>query len=92
MDMELHVECYSGYRADERPLRFAFSTKPDAPKFTVKEVLDQWYGVGYQCFKVRTDGGNVYILRHDLIETNWSLDSFRRIKDNGAEGQATNGN
>ena len=85
MGMELHVECYSGYRADERPLRFAFSAKPDASKFEVKEVLDQWYGVGYQCFKVRADDGNIYILRHDLVETNWSLDSFRRIQEGSAE-------
>jgi len=80
--MELHVECYSGYRADERPLRFAFLIKPGARRFEVKEVLDQWYGVGYQCFKVRADDGNIYILRHDLVETNWCLDSFRRIKEN----------
>jgi hypothetical protein len=78
MDMELQVECYSGYRADERPLRFAFLAKPDAPMFEVKEVLDQWYGVGYQCFKVRADDGNVYILRHQLSEDCWCLDSFRR--------------
>ena len=78
MGMELQVECYSGYRADERPLRFVFLAKPDATKFEVKEVLDQWYGVGYQCFKVRADDGNVYILRHQLSEDCWSLDSFRR--------------
>jgi hypothetical protein len=78
MDMELQVECYSGYRADERPLRFAFLAKPEAAKFEVKEVLDQWYGVGYQCFKVRADDGNVYILRHQLSEDSWRLDSFRR--------------
>jgi hypothetical protein len=80
MDMELQVECYSGYRADERPLRFAFLAKPDAPKIEVKEVLDQWYGVGYQCFKVRADDGNIYILRHDMNAGNWRLDSFRRAR------------
>jgi len=78
MDMDLQVECYSGYRADERPLRFAFLAKPDAPTFEAKEVLDQWYGVGYQCFKVRADDGNVYILRHQFSEDCWRLDSFRR--------------
>ncbi len=78
MDMELQVECYSGYRADERPLRFAFPGKANAPKHEVKEVLDQWYGVGYQCFKVRADDGNIYILRHQDSEDIWGLDSFRR--------------
>jgi hypothetical protein len=78
MGMELQVECYSGYKADERPLRFAFLAKQDGPKFEVNEVLDQWYGVGYQCFKVRADDGNIYILRHQLGEDCWRLDSFRR--------------
>jgi hypothetical protein len=46
----------------------------------VKEVLDQWYGVGYRCFKVRADDGNIYILRHQESEDIWRLDSFRRDK------------
>jgi len=76
--MDLHVECYCGFRADERPLRFAFPGRPDAPPRQVAEVLDQWYGVGYQCFKVRADDGGIYILRHFIAEDRWQLDSFRR--------------
>jgi len=76
--MELQVECYSGFRADERPLRFTFRGKTDAPVYEVTEVLDQWYGVGYQCFKVRANDGNIYILRHQQSEDRWRLDSFRR--------------
>jgi hypothetical protein len=76
--MQLLVECYSGYHADERPQRFSFLGRPDAAKLEVKKVLDQWYGVGYQCFKVLADDGNTYILRHELREDSWCLDSFRR--------------
>ncbi len=78
MDMVLRVETYSGYRADERPLRFSFPGRAEAPEYTVEEVLDQWYGVGYQCFKVRASDGNIYILRHDQTDDRWRLDSFRR--------------
>ncbi len=78
MAMELQVECYSGYRADERPRRFAFAGKAGAPRHEVEEILDQWYGVGYQCFKVRADDGNTYILRHQFSEDCWRLDAFRR--------------
>jgi hypothetical protein len=46
----------------------------------VKEVLDQWYGVGYRCFKVRADDGAVYILKHTETEDIWTLESFRRDK------------
>ena len=76
--MELRVECYSGYRADERPLCFTFAGNADAPKYEVTDVLDEWYGVGYQCFKVRANDGNIYILRHQIDEDCWKLDSFRR--------------
>jgi len=78
MSLLLKVECYSGYKADERPLRFSFEDKPRGQALEVKEVLDQWYGVDYHCFKVLAGDGNWYILRHQLPEDNWVLDSFRR--------------
>lgn len=77
MPMPLHVECYAGYKADERPLRFRFREK-DSRTFEVVEVPDQWYGVGYRCFKVLADDGNTYILRHNEEADEWVLDSFRR--------------
>ena len=76
MPMTLHVECYSGYKADERPLRFRSHGK-DSRIFEVVEVVDQWYGIGCRCFKVRADDGNTYILRHNEKEDEWVLDSFR---------------
>ncbi len=79
MSLHLQVDCYSGYKADERPLRFSFADKPGGQVFEVKEVLDQWYGVGYHCFKVLANDDNLYILRHQLPEDNWVLDSFRSV-------------
>jgi hypothetical protein len=79
MSLHLQVDCYSGYKADERPLRFSFADKPGGQAFEVKEVLDQWYGVDYHCFRVLADDGNLYILRHQLPEDNWVLDSFRSV-------------
>jgi hypothetical protein len=84
MSVHLSVDCYSGYKADERPLRFSFADKPGGRVFEVQEVLDQWYGVDYQCFKVLADDGNLYILRHQQLEDNWLLDSFR-VHDNQAD-------
>ncbi len=75
--MQLKVESYAGYKADERPLRFT-PLVPGARTFEVKEILDQWYGPGYQCFKVRADDANLYILRHSAPDDVWTLDSFRR--------------
>jgi hypothetical protein len=79
MPLALHVECYSGYKADERPLRFHSHPK-DSRTFEVVEVIDQWYGIGYRFFKVRADDGNTYILRHNEKEDEWFLDSFRRTR------------
>jgi hypothetical protein len=91
VSLTVRVECYSGYKAEERPLRFSVETPrrevPEAVprKYEVKEVLDQWYGPGYQCFKVRADDGNLYILRHNQKEDAWTLDAFRREKKMGSE-------
>ena len=79
MSLPLQVECYAGYRADERPLRFTMGSA-GGRTYEVKEILDQWQGVGYRCFKVRADDGNLYILRHQEEEDSWTLDSFRRAE------------
>jgi hypothetical protein len=92
MNISLKVECRSGHRAEERPLRFRFvaaagdsraaEAQPadtvQSRTYEVRDVLDQWYGVGYECFRVRADDGNLYILRHNTEEDSWTLDSFRR--------------
>jgi hypothetical protein len=77
VSFHLKVECYAGYRADERPLRFTLGC-PAGQALEVMEVLDQWHGVGYRCFKVRADDDNLYILRHQEAEDVWTLDAFRR--------------
>jgi len=77
MSLFLKVECYAGYRADERPLRFTPQTA-GGRTYEVKEVLEQWHGVGYRCFKVRADDNNLYMLRHQEDKDVWTLDSFRR--------------
>lgn len=79
MSLLLKVECYAGYRADERPLRFT----PQAPAgqtHEVREVLDQSYGVGYRCFKVRADDGGIYILKHTDTDDIWTMEAFRNEK------------
>jgi hypothetical protein len=74
--VKLFVECYSGSKADERPVRFRL----DDHDYFVEELLDQWYGPGDAYFKVRADDGNCYILRRATTtpESAWSLESFRQ--------------
>ena len=59
--MKLRVECYSGNKADERPVRFYLGEQLRM----VEEILDQWYGPNDIFFKVRADDGNLYILARE---------------------------
>ncbi len=74
--MQVRVESYSGYKADQRPLCFYLHDR----KYQVEEVLDQWYGPDDTYFRVRAEDGNIYILRHAGPEGGWTLESFRRVR------------
>jgi hypothetical protein len=71
---EVKVECYAGYKADQRPLRFTLGEQ----LLEVREIEDQWYSPSVCYFKVRASDGSLYILRHDEEQDRWSLDAFRR--------------
>jgi hypothetical protein len=73
--MRVKVYCYSGRKAEERPVRFRL----DRHEYMVEQELDQWYGPEHVFFKVRTYDGNVYILRHQISapDADWDLMSFR---------------
>jgi hypothetical protein len=70
----VRVQCYSGSRADEYPVRFQL----DDHDYVVEEVLDRWYGPDDTFFKLRANDGNIYILRHSPVSDTWTLESFRR--------------
>ncbi len=67
---------YSGYRLDERPVRFRLGDR----WYEAEEILDRWYGPADNYFKVRAGDGNLYILRRDG-SGRWSLESYRRGPD-----------
>ena len=76
--MKLEVVCYSGYKGDERPVRFRLGGQEYF-------LLDQWYGPKDIFFKVGANDGNVYILRRrsSAPEGEWSLESFRDMRRGG---------
>jgi hypothetical protein len=73
----LRVECYAGYRADQRPVRFALR----GHVFEVTEIQDQWYSPGAIYFRVRADDGDYFVLRHDEGQDVWTLDAFRSARE-----------
>jgi hypothetical protein len=74
--MRVAVDCYAGYKADERPQRFTLRGR----LFEVLEILDRWYDPEAIFFRVRADDGNIYILRHDERVGDWTLESFRAAR------------
>jgi hypothetical protein len=77
--LEIRVECYAGYRADERPLHFTLSGR----RFEVGEVEDRWYAPEAVYFRVRATDGNFYVLKHDEGTDVWTLDAFRAFREPG---------
>lgn len=76
--MRLEVDCYSGRKADERPVRF----RMEGRQYVVEQVIDQWYDPESIFYKVRAGDGNFYILRRQTStpDGSWELVSFRRDK------------
>jgi hypothetical protein len=68
----VQVEAYSGYKAQERPLRFRLGEHWRQ----VREVVDRWYGPEAMYFKVAAEDGNLYILRLEERTQEWSLAAF----------------
>ena len=69
----IRVECYAGYRGDQRPVRFTLGDQT----YEVREIEDQWYSPGVIYFRLRAGDGNTYVLRHDEIQDQWTLEGFR---------------
>jgi hypothetical protein len=77
------VECYSGYRVNERPMTFTLSECDYTRSFRVREVLDRWFGETADYFKVEADDHNIYLLKYDGRQDAWDLILYqdpRRLK------------
>ena len=70
--MQIRVESYAGYRAEERPRSFTLG----GHSYEVSEILDRWFGPDHSYFKVRADDGNTYLLRYDRDADVWTLEVF----------------
>jgi hypothetical protein len=67
------VECYSGYRVNERPVAFTFNERNYTRSFKVREVIDSWFGETADYFKVIADDDNIYLLKYDGRQDTWDL-------------------
>ena len=71
-----HVETYSGYRADERPLRFRFNDRV----LQVLRIAEQRREPQMESFRVAAEDNKEYWLRHHLSseQDSWTVEEFDR--------------
>jgi len=61
----VNVFAYSGYKANERPVSFIM----DDRRIEVRSIVDRWYGIEHDYYKILGDDGKVYLLKwHRLLD------------------------
>jgi hypothetical protein len=69
----VRVECYAGYKGDERPVRVHFGDRT----LQIVAIEDRWYSPGSAFFRVLIEGGDRYVLHREDGQALWSLNAFR---------------
>ena len=74
--IQIKVECFAGYKADEYP-KYIFL---ENNRFEIYEIKDRWYqttsspeGPVSNYFKVATTCGQEFIIKHELENDEWYL-------------------
>ena len=73
VEKRVRVETYSGYKADERPVRVTI----DGEAREVAEVEDRWYSPGATFFRVLLANGERYVLRRVEAQEIWLIEAYR---------------
>jgi len=73
---EIQVECYSGYKVNERPVVFTRG----GMRREILEIVDRWYEGGpvsgravINYFKVKTKEGDIHLLLYEPERDVWSI-------------------
>lgn len=69
----VRVETYSGFKADERPVRMHLGERT----LEVVALEDRWYSPGETYFRVLTDDGDRYVLCHTEAQDVWTVIAYR---------------
>jgi hypothetical protein len=80
----VQVVSYSGYKADESPriLKLGDTLLP------IAQIEDRWYSPGETFFRVLTQTGDCYLLRHIEAQDVWTLEGFRSHRVDGVAQRA----
>ena len=73
---QIRVDCYAGYRGDEKPCRvYCGSLRLD-----IKTIRDQWITPETSCFKVVTGDDCAYLLEQEVSTGQWKIMPVPGIK------------
>jgi len=80
----VQIISYSGYKADEAPriLKIGETFLP------IAEIEDRWYSPGETFFRVLTQTGDHYLLRHVEAQDVWTLEGYRSHRVDGVAYRA----
>jgi hypothetical protein len=81
--VQAEVECYAGYRGDQRPVRVRLGQQV----LPVSEVEDRWYSPGETYFRVRLESGERYVLKRTEAQDVWSLEAYRKAANGVAQSR-----
>jgi len=73
VEQSVRVECYAGYKGDERPVRLHLGDRA----LEIVDIEDRWYSPGATFFRVVVEGGDRYVLRHEEAQDAWRLSAYR---------------
>jgi hypothetical protein len=65
----IEVHAYSGYKANERPTAFMIDNR----MLNVSHIIDRWYGLEHDYYKILADDGAVYLIKWHRIPDLWFL-------------------
>jgi len=72
----LTVTCYSGYKSDERPVKFTLRNRT----LLVEQILDRWYGPNNSYYKILADDKKVYLIKQDREDDLWTVEKITSSK------------
>lgn len=72
-ELLVRVECYAGYKGDERPTRVHLGDRI----LQVSAIEDRWYSPGATFFRVVVEGGDRYVLQREDGQDSWNLSAYR---------------
>ena len=70
--LQIQVECVTGPFGETLPKRLRFG-KCAKDFIDCLEIIDQWHGNDHRYFKIRAEGGELYIIRLDTRSGHWNL-------------------